>query len=224
MVIQSFENDVFVKYNTNPSLGEKIFGYFFSIIFHPLFIPVYVVWFLLHIHPTAFLGFSPENKSRVLLIIILNIVFFPIVTVLLLRKVGFINSILLNTRKDRIIPYIACGIFFFWAYNVFREQPQYSSLITTFLLGIFLASSAGLIANIYFKVSMHAIGMGGWLGFFLLLFINNSMIITWPLALVILFTGIVCSARLMISSHKPSDLVGGLLIGIATQFIASIFL
>ena len=224
MIIQSFENDVLVKYNINPSIGEKIFGYFFSVIFHPLFVPVYVVWFLLYIHPDAFLGFSSEDKTRVLLIIILNIVFFPLITVLLLRGLKFIDSIQLHTRKDRIIPFIASGIFFFWAYNVFREQPQYSSLIKTFLLGIFLASSGGLIANIYFKVSMHAIGMGGWLGFFFMLFINHSMQMTWALAFVILFTGIVCTARLMISSHKPSDLIGGLLIGFAAQIISSFFI
>lgn len=224
MIIQSFENDVLENYNVNPSIGEKIFGYFFSIIFHPLFVPIYVVWFLLYIHPDAFIGFSSQAKTNVLLIVIINIVVFPLITVLLLRALKFIDSIELHSRKDRIIPYIASGIFFFWAYNVFREQPQYSSLIKTFLLGIFLASSGGLIANIYFKVSMHAIGMGGWLGFFLMMFVNNSMQMTWPLAFVILFTGIVCTARLMISSHKPSDLVGGLLIGIVTQLISSAFL
>ncbi len=224
MVIQAFEDDVLEKYNTSQTIGEKIFGYFISIIFHPLFVPVYVVWFLIYIHPDAFLGFSPEAKSNVLLIVIINIVVFPLITVLLLRALKFIDSIQLHSRKDRIIPYIASGIFFFWAYNVFREQPQYSSLIKTFLLGIFLASSGGLIANIYFKVSMHAIGMGGWLGFFFMMFINNSMQMTWPLAFVILATGLVCTARLMISSHKPSDLVGGLLLGIASQLISSFFL
>ena len=71
---------------------------------------------------------------------------------------------------------------------------------------------------------MHAIGMGGWLGFFFMMFINNSMQMTWPLAFVILATGLVCTARLMISSHKPSDLVGGLLLGIASQLISSFFL
>ena len=224
MIAKAFENDILVKYNSHPTIGEKIFGYFFSIIFHPLFIPVYVTWFLLYVHPDAFQGFSPADKFKVLLIIIINVVFFPLITVLLLKAVGFISSVQLHLRKDRIIPYIATGIFFFWAYNVFREQPQYTTLITTFLLGIFIASSAGLIANIYFKVSMHAIGMGGWLGFFFLLFIHQSMQMTWPLAMVILFTGIVCTARLMISSHRPVDLVGGLLIGLASQFAASIFL
>ncbi len=205
-----------------PGIAARIFGNFFSYLFHPVFVPLYIIFFLLYIHPFAFSGFSDQEKKQTVLIILLNLVIFPLITVLLLKAVGFIDSLYLRTQKDRIIPYIASGIFFFWGYTVFKEQPQYPPVLTAFILGIFLASSAALLANIYFKVSMHAIGMGGWLGFFLLLFYRNSMLMTWPLCLALLVTGLVCSSRLLLRSHEQKDIYGGLLIGMITQWVAAV--
>jgi len=215
------EKTLVVPVHKNLSMAEKIFAVFFSYLFHPLFIPVYIIIFLAYIHPYAFSGFSAREKQQSIVIVILNIVFFPLISVLLLKALGFIESIYLRTKKDRIIPYMACGIFFFWAYTVFKEQSHYPLLLTSFLLGIFLASSAGLIANIYFKISLHAIGMGGWLGLFLIIFGSNSMHMSWPLCVVILLTGIVCTSRLLISDHNTKEIYSGLLAGLISQFIAA---
>jgi hypothetical protein len=195
-----------------------------SVLFHPLFVPIYFVWFLLFIHPLAFIGFSSLQKFQTLVIVGINLTIFPLVSVLLLKALGFIESIYLKTQKDRIIPYIACGIFFFWAFTVFKEQTKYPIVLVVFILGIFLASSAALLANIYFKVSMHAIGVGGLLGIFAVLFYNNNLSMSWPLALVLIISGMVCTARLLLNTHTPRDIYVGLLIGIATQIAANYFL
>ena len=208
--------------SNKPGIAARIFSGFFSYLFHPVFIPVYIIFFLLYIHPHAFSGFSAVEKKQTILIILLNIVFFPLISVLLLKAVGFIESLYLRTQRDRIIPYIASGIFFFWAYLVFKNQPQYPLLLTSYILGIFLASSAALIANIYFKISMHAIGMGGWLGFFLLIARTNSMLMTWPLSIVLLITGFVCTSRLLSRNHEQKDIYLGLLVGMITQFAAAV--
>ena len=147
----------------------KILAHLFSYLFHPIFIPLYAVAFLVFIHPSYFSGFSMAAKKQTLLIVFINAVAFPILAVVLLKAVGFIQSIFLKTQKDRIIPYMACGIFFFWAYLVFKNQTNYPLILSSFLLGVFLASSAALLANIYFKISMHATGVGGLLGIFLLI-------------------------------------------------------
>ncbi|MFT3909884.1 MAG: hypothetical protein QM737_10695 [Ferruginibacter sp.] len=208
--------------NNSPGIAGKIFSGFFSYLFHPIFIPLYITWFLLYVHPAAFSGFSAGEKRQTMLIVGLNIVFFPLMSVLLTKAVGFIDSIFLRTQKDRIIPYILSGIFFFWAYLVFKNQPQYPLLLTSYILGIFLASSVALIANIYFKISMHAIGMGGLLGFFLIIARSNTMLMTWPLCIAILITGFVCTSRLLSRSHEQKDIYLGLLVGIATQLAGAV--
>ena len=222
-------NDVSVNSNgsllmyNKPSFAERTFAHFFSYLFHPLFIPVYVIVFLAYLHPSAFTGFSDHERKQSIFIVVLNIVFFPLISVLLLKAVGFIDSIYLHTKKDRIIPYMACGIFFFWAYTVFKEQSHYPLLLTSFIFGIFLASSAGLMANIYYKISLHAIGMGGWLGFFVVVYADNSMHMSWPLAAVILLTGAVCTARFIISDHNRRDVYTGLIVGFLCQVVAAWF-
>jgi membrane-associated phospholipid phosphatase len=207
------DNNSFINF----SLPSKVFAYLNSYLFHPLFVPLYVILFLLYVHPSAFTGFSDSTKIRVIFIVIINLLFFPLISVLLLKAVGFIDSIYLKNQKDRIIPYIASGIFFFWAYHVFKEQSQYPEVWVSYLLGLFLASSAALIANIYFKVSMHAVGVGGWLGLFFLMFNSKEMMMTWPLAAVLLITGMVCTSRMILKAHSPLDIYGGLIIGVLTQ-------
>ncbi len=194
---------------------------FFSYLFHPAFVPIYVIAFFVYIHPSYFSGFSERNKLQTVIISAINLVAFPLLTIALLKALGFIDSIFLKTRKDRIIPYMACGIFFFWAYTVFKKQEMYPPIMSTFILGIFLASSAALIANIYFKISMHAIGMGGWLGIFWVIAKENSMLMTWPISLALIITGIVCTARLLVSNHTQKDIYGGLAVGFACQLVAS---
>lgn len=192
-----------------------------SYLFHPIFIPLYVMLFLLFLHPSYFAGFSEGMKWRSVFILVQNAIFYPLFCILLLKGVGFIDSIFLKNQKDRIIPYIAVGIFFFWTYTVFKQQPIYPSILPAFILGVFLASSAALIANIYFKISMHAIGMGGWVGVFLVIANSNTMLMSWPLAAVLLLTGLVCTARLIVSDHTPKEIYIGLLLGVVSQFVGA---
>src|SRR5687768_9764451 len=152
----------------------RFFAHLFSYIFHPLFISLYVTYYLAFIHPGYFNGISENGKIWVLLRVANNMIFFPAILVLLLKGVGFTDSIFLKTQKERIIPYIGSGIFFFWMYLVFRNQSEVPSILTAFIFSVFISSSVALIANIYFKISVHAIGVGGLLGFMLVIFFTNS--------------------------------------------------
>ena len=192
-----------------------------SYLFHPIFIPIYCIAFLVMVHPTYFSGFSMQQKKFTIVIASLNLVFFPLMAILLLKAVGFIQSIFLHTQKDRIIPYMAYGIFSFWAYTVFKGQPIYPPIIASFILGIFLAGSGGLIANIYFKISMHALGAGGFTGLFLIISFGNSMAMIWPLALAICISGMVCTARMLLNSHTEKEIYIGFLLGVLAQLVAA---
>lgn len=192
-----------------------------SYIFHPIFLPLYAVWFIAYVHPSYLSGFSDGMRLRTVLITAQNAVFYPLFCVLLLKGVGFISSIFLRTQKDRIIPYMACGIFFFWTFTVFKEQALFPKILPSFMLGVFLASSGALLANIYYKISMHAIGVGGLVGLFIIITGSNTMLMTWPLSAALLIAGLVCSARLLISDHTQKDIYSGFALGLLAQFIAA---
>jgi hypothetical protein len=211
--------------NPQQPLVLKIFAVVISVIFHPLFIPVIATWFLAFVQPGYFTGIPMHDKTMILIRVAYNTIFFPALTVVLLKAVGFNKTLLLKNRRERIIPYIATNIFYFWMYLVFKNQEEVPLILTSFVFGIFLASSLGLLANIYFKISMHALGVGALCGLMLIIIFSGlSYAIFLPAMVVFIIAGLVCTSRLIVSDHTPFEIYTGILIGIIAQFIANIFI
>lgn len=192
-----------------------------SVILHPLFIPVYVVWFLLYIQPYYYAGFSDWDKSKILISAILMYTFFPLVTVGLLKALKFIDSVFLKTQRDRIIPYVVCGIWYFWMWYVWHNLPDIPAVQVKFGFAIFLASSFGMIANIYLKASMHALAAGVLLALMLTLAFAQALNSALYLTIAILITGLSCTSRLIASDHSQKEVYTGLVIGIISQLLSN---
>lgn len=191
-----------------------------SYIFHPLFVPVYIIWFLLTMQSYLFASFSPGKKFLTLAQFFLIYSFFPLVTVLLARALGFLESIYLKTQKERVIPYIACGVYYFWMCYVLRNQPEYPREVVQLVMAIFIASSAGLIANIYMKVSMHGMSMGVLVMFMAVLALEQAASYTIYMSVAVFIAGLVCTARLVISDHSQKEIYTGLFVGAFSQLVA----
>ena len=203
----------------------KFWAQVFSVIFHPLFIPLIGAWFLAFVQPGYFTGISPHEKTMIVIRVGYNTIFYPALVVVLLKALGFSKSILLKTQRERIVPYIATNIFYFWVFLVFRNQPEVPSILTGFIFGAFLASSAGLLANIYYKISMHGLGIGSLVGLILIIIFSGFTYAVFLTAMLIfLITGIVSTSRLIVSDHKPFDIYSGILISILCQMIAFIIM
>ncbi|MBK7432900.1 MAG: hypothetical protein IPI66_02705 [Chitinophagaceae bacterium] len=69
---------------------------------------------------------------------------------------------------------------------------------------------------------MHAMGVGGLVGFFLIVMKSNSMLMTWPLSLAFLIAGLVCTSRMIVSDHEPRDIYAGFFVGMGCQFVAAV--
>lgn len=196
-------------------------AHLFSFIFHPLFIPVIATWFLAYIQPGYFTGISPHDKFLIIIQVGFNTIFYPALTILLLKALGFIKSIFLKTQRERIIPYIATNIFYFWMFLVFHNQAEVPVILTSFMFGVFLASSAALIANIYFKISMHALGVGSLCGLILIIIFSGFSYAIFLMAMLFfIITGLVCTSRMIVSDHKPFEIYSGLIISVLCQLIA----
>lgn len=202
----------------------RFFAHLFSYFFHPIFIPVYVTWFLTFVHPGYFAGFSAHQKSWIIIRVTYTMVLLPLIVVLLLKALGFSKSIFMKTQQERIVPYITSNIFFFWAYLVFRNQPEIPKVITAFTFGVFLACSAALLFNIRMKISMHAIGVGGLIGLLLMVTLSNTIMMGTPLSIGLLIAGLVCTSRLIVSDHTQKEIYLGFLLGFICQVLAGIFI
>lgn len=191
-----------------------------SYIFHPVFVPVYVILFLLYVHPYLFAGTSDMNKGLTVVRAFLMYTFFPVVGTLLLKALDFIPSIHLKTQKDRIIPLVMCGVWYFWVYFTWRNLPEYSPQVVKLNLAIWISVSLALLANIVMKISLHTISMGVMLAFIFLLAFSEPLNYGLYIAVVLLITGLVCTARFIDSDHSSKEIYGGLLLGIGSMLIA----
>jgi hypothetical protein len=204
----------------------KLFAKIISYIFHPVFVPVYIVLFMVYVHPYLFAGFAPFDKTRVVLMSVLMFSFFPIVTVLLLKALNFINSVYLKTQKDRIIPLVACGVWYFWITYIWWNSYKIEGSFTVpkeavqLALAIFLASWLGLMANIKMKISLHAISMGVMVTFVLLLAFSQSLNFGIYISASLLTAGLVCTSRFIVSDHTTKEVYGGLALGILAMLVA----
>lgn len=204
---------------TSFSLVVRIAAQVLSVVFHPLFIPVYISAFLIYLSP-AFPALDAPGRAILLVRFIVMYTVFPLATILLAKALGFIQTIFLKTQRDRIIPYVACGLYYFWMWFVLRNQPQFGNEVVLLALAIFLASSGGLMSNSYLKVSMHAISVGVMATFMVLLGFLLPFSMGLYMSVAILIAGMVCTARLVTSDHHPVEVYAGLAIGIAAQLIA----
>lgn len=192
-----------------------------SYVFHPLFIPVYVGWFFIYV-AQLFPERSGWQKTLLLITFFINYTLLPLVTLLLARGLGFVQSIYLQSQRDRIIPFIATGVFYFWIWYVFRNQKSPDEVVM-FALAVFLASSAGLIANIYLKISMHMLAVGVVFTLFLIMGLTSTLNFGGYLSLILLLAGLVATARLVNGDHNPVEVYAGFFVGAVCQLIAYVF-
>lgn len=216
-----YPEEIRVKPNVDPAL--RFVGNAISFIFHPLFIPFYITCFLVFVHPFAFSGMPEKVKMFRVISVFSLTAFFPAFTVFLLRRLDFISSVYLNTQKERIIPYIASMFFYFWIFYVSKTLADNTPLFVQLMLGVFISSIAALMGNIYCKISMHGIAMGVLAAFFIIMALQGDVALGEYLSLAILVSGIVCTARIIVSDHYPFEVYVGFLVGILSQCLAIVF-
>lgn len=201
----------------------RVLAHIISIVFHPLFIPSYVTVFLVYIHPYAFAGMDAKMKFFRFLMVAFSTAFLPAFSIFLMYLLKLIKSIQLRTQKERIIPYAAAMVFYFWIWYVSKNLTDNPEYFTQFLLGTFLAVCAAWLYNIYIKISMHSIAMGGLMAFFLLQVLFRQEDSTGLyFSITVLMAGLVCTARLIVSDHTQREIYGGVLVGALCQVIALI--
>jgi hypothetical protein len=193
-----------------------------SFIFHPIFVPVYITLFVLYVHPMLFAGYTDLMKVRMVAMIVVNLSLLPAATVFLCWRLKFIDSMVMNTQKERIIPLAAAMIFYFWCWYVLKSNTGVPDEFRNFLLGCFITIISGWMANIAFKVSLHGLAAGGLIGFLFLLTFYTEGGSAQYFALAVIIAGAVCTSRLLLGTHRAGEVYAGFFIGLTCQLAASL--
>jgi len=189
---------------------------FGAYVLHPLIMPLLGV-VLYYIFTPRYV--DVELLSAKVFAVAIVTVLIPIIIFFLLKNVGIINSIHLETTKERKIPLmIQCILLLLIIKLVF--DPYDSPELYYFFVGILFSAIAALLMVILkVKVSLHQIGIAGVTMFLIVLSIHFKINVLLWISLFFFFNGWVASSRLHTESHNYLELIIGLFIGLVPQIV-----
>lgn len=193
---------------------------FISYLFHPVFIPTLVVIALYFLVPVSFKGITPDTAKLRLITVVMLTAFFPLLSVFLMKALGFIKSIYMYDPKDRIIPLIAIMIFYFWSQQVFSNLKDTPVIIEIWMLGLFWGIITLFMISIFFKISMHTTAAGGMVGIMLVVLLTSPVNLMTAFFASIILAGVIGTARLLLGQHRPPEIWLGYIAGIVVQLAA----
>lgn len=207
-----------------------------SVVFHPLLGLTWMLALLLLINPYLFgvQDLTEPKAMRLLLVVFATTFFIPAVACFLMVKLDMIKSMEMETRNERVGPFLVTGVLYIWMFLNFRRGDTFPDVYAAFALGATIALFACFLINLFKKVSLHATGIGGILGMMTITLLAFSyptftLPVVWggaevaihlPWLLLILVTGLVGTARLYLGAHVLSEVLLGFFIGFGTQFLA----
>src|SRR5688572_26158565 len=213
----------------------KTLAHFFSFVFHPLFILTYMVLVLLWTNPFSFGWRHVAEADTLLIIIIMTSITLPAIAILMMKLLGWIEDFRLETRHERIGPYIASGIMYLTLYLHVTKADTFPVSLRVVTLGALLALWTCFFINNFIKISMHAAGVGGLVTLVALTKItfgysqaqigipggvNVVVPLDYILYFVILIAGMVCTSRMILNAHNLKEVYLGFIVGVASIAIS----
>lgn len=187
-------------------------AHFISYLFNPLLIPIWAYLLLFNQQAYFALIIPPSAKRMLLSVVAVNTTILPLLTIIMLRRLGMISSLDLDKREDRLYPLLIGAVLYYLSYFLFRKL-NLPEVYTTFLLGAGLIGAAGLVISMFYKISIHMAAMGGLFGLVLMLLLTGfPPTFPWILTSVI-SVGLTGTARLILKAHTPAQVYLGFLMG-----------
>ena len=143
----------------------------------------------------------------------------PLLSISMLKFSGSISSFKLESRQERVMPFAFVSIFYGLTTYLFVFKIQVNEVIALLLIATTVLITVLTIITLWFKVSIHAAGISGVVGFFLvfgLKFPESEAL--YPLLFLLISSGIVMSARLQLNAHSPNQILIGMLTGLIICF------
>jgi hypothetical protein len=197
---------------------SRSFAQFLSVLLHPVLMPTYALWFMLHQSTYFNYTTTPVEKIALFAIVILNTLLFPIAISYFLLLRGWIKSFEMEDREERLIPFIINATLLFMAYYLMRRLmlPRVYSLV---ILGAAVAVVIAIIINLKWKISIHMIGIGGIIGLFFALSTFLYIDFRIPILICTLLAGLLGTARLTLGAHSLMQVYAGFAVGFLCELL-----
>lgn len=183
-----------------------------SILFNPLLMPLLAFVLLFSLQAYFSLLIPIRAKLTILSVVFINTALLPFFSIIVLRKMGLVDSYELHHKEERLYPLMLGTILLYLTYFLFNRL-SFPAVYSTFLFGAALVALLALIISWKFKISIHMTAAGGVTGMLLALQIKAyAPIVEW-IALALFFSGMIATARLILKAHTPAQVYTGFLLG-----------
>lgn len=177
--------------------------------------------------PSALAPIQPSSHLTFILLIFIVTFLLPLFNIAIFKFFGTIDSITMVNRKERIIPFaFVLMIYVAITYLLYsRTQISLDDNFLKLMMVIDLLVVASLLATLFFKVSVHCIGIWGLVGITIpLTKISEVNALFYVTVGLILMAGIIMSSRLLLGVHTSREVMWGGVIGLATSVTGMLFL
>lgn len=187
-----------------------------SAIINPLVAPS-LAFLILFSLPAYFALLLPVRVKLMLLsVVFINTALLPLISMIMLKRIGLISSITLEVRGERLYPLLLGAILTYLTYFLLHRMSL-PGAYSTFLFGTTLVALLLLIITWKYPISIHLAALGGISGMLLGLQLRGmAPAIDW-LALSILVSGMLGTARMLQNAHNALQVVLGWLLGFAVM-------
>jgi len=205
------------------SLTEKA-ALAISGLLHPLTIPTYMFAVLFR-YFVDLVPLSLQNKSAILIQIFVFSFIMPATMHSMLYVSGNIKSMISQTRQERALPLLITAIIYSGSSWVYVYILKADKIISLTLLSITLSVFFGVLGNRFFKISLHTIGIGGALGYFLAIQQHHRETdFLYPFLIIVILAGLGIWSRFALKAHTQSEIYIGLILGILSGCIPIVLL
>jgi len=201
---------------------EKQLARIISIIFHPLFIPTYLIASLIYMDAFFALVIPDNARLKIILLVFMTSALFPAMVLFGMYRFRLVTSLRMDNREERLYPYVATSIFFFLAYYLVWKA-NLSPVFYYCLLGASILAILTLLINFRWKISAHTVSMGGVIGAFFGLQSVLLIDMLFQLAVSILIAGLVGYARLRAGKHTQAQVYAGYFLGFAVLYLLILY-
>ncbi|WP_319271957.1 phosphatase PAP2 family protein [uncultured Draconibacterium sp.] len=200
-------------------MSEKV-ARIISIIFHPVLIPTIGMFLLLH-SGFYFELLLWEAKRFVLLVVFFTTCILPLLSVAILSLNPRFNVNMPNSR-DRLVPLLSTSVFYYLGFILLRKVqavPEFK----LFMLASVLVIVALLVVSLKWKISNHMAAIGGLSGTLFALSFRNGVNPVYSVLIVVLLSGLIGTARLILGKHDLKQLIAGYGLGFIVLYLVLYF-
>lgn len=190
---------------------------FISYVFHPLLLSFIGTFFYLFLSPKHIIK---QQEYIILIVVFISTYILPIFFLALLKKMNLIKSYQLESIDERKFPILFFILLSFMIGKILLNI-QIVDLLAFSFFGVALAlCTTYLLFSLNTKTSLHTLGIGGIIGFVIVMSYEYQLNFNLIIAILIMLGGLIAVSRLMLKAHKPKEVYIGFLLGITSQLIS----